>query len=109
MANPIESKAPRNRHPVDELGDVRRRIRELQEREAELRRTILAGECDLTGDECEAEIVDKVHERLDEAALKLEFGMTRLRPFLQTKPFQMVRVTDRGGDESVRKTSGRLT
>ena len=40
-----------NRHPADELADLRARMRDLKAREAELRRVLLFGESGLCGDD----------------------------------------------------------
>jgi hypothetical protein len=45
-----------NRHPADELADVRAGLKRLQEREGELRALLLAKNADLVGDEYSAEI-----------------------------------------------------
>jgi hypothetical protein len=47
-----------NRHPVDELADVRDEVRHLQEREGELRKVLLQPGASLTGDEYRAEVRD---------------------------------------------------
>lgn len=74
---------PRNRHPVDELADVRAEVKRLQLREAELRKLILAEECELTGDQYEAVIRRQESERIDVDRLRRELGMERLRPFVK--------------------------
>lgn len=79
-----------NRHPVDELADVREAMKVLKTREAELRAAILTHECGLTGDEYEATIKETETERVDTKELKKEFGLEKLRPFL--KPVRAVTV-----------------
>ena len=54
----------RNRHPADELGDVRAQIKTLQEREEELRRELLDPDADRVGDEWRAEVCHREQERL---------------------------------------------
>jgi hypothetical protein len=46
----------RNRHPVDELGDIRAEIKKLEERDAELREQIISGKCSPDGDQYRAAI-----------------------------------------------------
>jgi hypothetical protein len=84
-----------NRHPVDELADVRAQIRRLQTREAELRDTILAGTCGLIGDQHEASVRISESERVDVSALRKELGLERLRPFLRATSIKTVRVSER--------------
>jgi hypothetical protein len=76
---------PTNRHPVDELADIREQIRSLQFREKELRRMILDGECEAMGFDYEAYVTPNTYERIDLHRLKQEFGMQALRPFLQSR------------------------
>lgn len=71
----------RNRHPVDELADVRTQIRELQICEDELRRQVLVGECGLVGDEYKACIREGTQGRLDTRALRAHYGPDALAPF----------------------------
>ncbi len=73
-----------NRAPADELVDVREKIRYLKDREEFLRGRMLAGECSLVGDDFEVVISKTKSERLDTAAIKREFGLATLRPFLTT-------------------------
>jgi hypothetical protein len=40
-----------NRHPVDELADLRMQTREMEQRIEELRELIISGACGLIGDE----------------------------------------------------------
>jgi hypothetical protein len=84
-----------NRHPVDELADVRAQMRQLKEREDALRRTILAGGCSLVGDEFEAAITKKTANRLDQAAAVRELGMKLLLPFMIRSEITAIRVKER--------------
>jgi hypothetical protein len=47
----MKSNGKTNRHPTDELADIRGQIKTLQERESKLRAMLLNGDCDLTGDD----------------------------------------------------------
>jgi hypothetical protein len=83
-----------NRHPVDELADIRAQIRELKAKEDDLRSVILAGNCSLLGCEYKAAISKHSVSRLDQAAAVRELGMERLRPFMTNSEFTVVKVTE---------------
>ncbi len=82
----------RNRHPVDELADVRTEIKTLQAKEAELRDLIIAEGCDLEGEEFEANVSRVESLKLDTKAVRKEFGDERLRAFLKPSEVLTVRV-----------------
>jgi len=84
-----------NRHPVDELADIRATIRHLQEREGNLRAAILAGACSLTGDQHLATVTTQSTQRFDKAAAIRALGMERLRPFMSEAEFKIVKVRAR--------------
>jgi hypothetical protein len=63
-----------NRHPADELADVRSEIRRLQTREAELRVELLAGQCGLVGDDNVVTITERDQCRLDLIAVRKRYG-----------------------------------
>jgi len=71
-----------NRHPVDELADLRAKIAKLEGRADYLRRTIIAGGCSLEGDEHVAMVKTTARQVLDTKAVRQEFGDARLRPFM---------------------------
>jgi hypothetical protein len=71
-----------NRHPVDELADLRFEIALLQRRADALRDVILSGGCSLVGDEHRALIQVTNQNRVDVAALRRELSPERLRPFV---------------------------
>ena len=81
--------ARQNRHPADQLADVRAEIRALQQREDELRRQLVESG-DLTGAEWKAQIVNRTQERLDCDAVIKHFGKTALQPFLKRLEFEQV-------------------
>lgn len=85
-----------NRHPVDELVEVRERLRELEQHHDWLRDQILAGECGLVGDEHEASITVRTSERLDLAKIKAELGVEALRPFMTEREVRYVRTRQKG-------------
>jgi hypothetical protein len=76
--------AMNNRHPVDELADVREELRRLEAREKELREMLLADGADLIGDdligddligdEWRARRIDSSQRRLDQVKLVARFG-----------------------------------
>jgi len=83
-----------NRHPVDELADVRAQIKVLQEHEARLRAVVLRGDCALAGDDYVANIKIKPQSRVDLPALQKHFGAA-LKPFLMTRQITQVWVKAR--------------
>ena len=54
-----------NRHPVDDLADIRATIRHLQERADNLRAAILAGACSLSGEQHLATVTAQSTRRFD--------------------------------------------
>lgn len=82
----------RNRHPVDELADVRSEIKSLQAREAEIRALIIGEGCTLDGHEFEASVSTSTALKLDTAGVRKEFGDERLRPWLKPASTVTVRV-----------------
>lgn len=85
----------RNRHPVDELADVREELRKLKVREDELRAEILSGDHGLVGDQFEASVRETSAERIDTGELKKRWGMDKLQPFVRTSSTTTIRVTPR--------------
>lgn len=86
----------RNRHPADELADVRAEIKALQAQEVILRARLLAGD-DLSRADFTAQIVVSQRERLNAAALKAHFGTAALRPFMTATKVQQVWLKARNG------------
>lgn len=80
-------------HPVDELVEVRSQIRALKAREDELRQKIIETG-DRVGDRFKASVITNEREQLDHAALKREFGMAMLRPFVKTQTTTFVRTKE---------------
>ena len=86
----------RNRHPADELADVRADIKQLELREEELRRALLADGADRLGVQWEAAIQDRAQERLDAKAAIEHFGTAAMKPFLRKIEFRVVKLKYRG-------------
>lgn len=83
----------RNRHPVDELADVRAAIRDLQAREAELKEIVVHLDgCRLEGDDFEGVVTWATAERVDTAALRKHLGEDGIKPFLKPTSTVTVRV-----------------
>ena len=87
-----------NRHPVDDLADIRATIRHLQERADTLRAAILAGACSLTGEQHLATVTARSTRRFDKAAAIRALGMERLRPFMSEAQVKIVKVRAPCGD-----------
>jgi hypothetical protein len=84
-----------NRHPVDDLAELRARINALQERADELRHAIIEGRCSLVGDQNEARVRRHVTQRVNQAAIVRELGAERLRPFMTSTEVVSVLVSER--------------
>jgi N-methylhydantoinase B/oxoprolinase/acetone carboxylase alpha subunit len=88
-----------NRHPVDQLADVRVQIAALKAREDELRKLILSGEADYRGDEWWADITTQSAKRIDTAAVREAFSEERLAPFMRESVTKTIRLKPRTADE----------
>lgn len=84
-----------NRHPVDRLADIRAELRELKEREEQLRNEILKGECELWGDEFEACIVRAEQERISLKAIRRKMGREWIREFTESNSVVTIRLKKR--------------
>jgi hypothetical protein len=84
-----------NTHPVDELADIRAKIKLLEEREAELRAVLLAGECSLVGGTHVAWIAEQEQTRLDTVAARKALGEEVLAPFTVVQRVRQVRLSVR--------------
>ena len=67
-----------NRHPVDQLADVRAEIKNLQEREAQLRTQLLDKDAHLVGSDFRARVNTRKQMRLDRKLLEEKFGKTEV-------------------------------
>ena len=62
-----------NRHPVDELADLRKQMHQTEQRIEELRELIISGACSLVGDEHAATLEERTSQRVDIKELRREF------------------------------------
>ena len=85
-------RSSRNRHPVDELADIRAELKRLEAREAELKAVVMAEGCNLEGDEFEATVTRASAERVDTTAVRKHLGEDGIKPFLKRSETVTVRV-----------------
>ena len=84
-----------NRHPVDELADVRSEIRRLEGREQELRAYLLEHANDRIGIEYIASIGEQRRSRVDIKALADEIGHSLMQRFTHFTSCRLVRLWER--------------
>jgi hypothetical protein len=72
-----------NRHPVDELADLRKQMCQTEQRIEELRELILSGAYSLVGDEHAATLKVRTSQRVDIKDLKRAFGEKAVAPFVR--------------------------
>jgi hypothetical protein len=72
-----------NRHPVDELADLRKQNRQTAQRIEELRELIISGACGLVGDEHTATLKLRIGQRIDIKELQRAFGAEAVAPFVR--------------------------
>jgi hypothetical protein len=89
-----------NRHPVDELADVREQIKKLEARERELRNIVLSRECSFVGDEYEAAVVMQRRSRLDTREIKRQLGLEALQRFMMSTEVAIVKLARLGNGDS---------
>jgi hypothetical protein len=88
-----------NRHPVDELADIRSEIKRLTVREEELRRYLLEHPNDREGDDYVVSIASQSRKRVDLKRLADEIGATLLQRFTSYTSFLAVRLRERPGEQ----------
>lgn len=81
-----------NVHPVDELFSLREEIKILQEREEEIRRSLLEPGADLSGKQYQAYIQPSSRETLDKNALIADLGKAAVQPYLKTTLVRSVKL-----------------
>jgi hypothetical protein len=89
-----------NRHPVDELADVRAQMHRLEQRERELRKMILDGECLPIGDDYEADVVMQRRNTLDTKEIKRQLGLEALQRFMMSTEVAIVKLSRLGNGDS---------
>jgi hypothetical protein len=91
MDDKVRSLHGHNRHPADELADIRAQIKELEARQQVLREWLIAHPHDLRGASVRAAIHEWEKRRvLDQRASKAFFGMERLQAFYKPAPLTVV-------------------
>jgi CRISPR/Cas system-associated exonuclease Cas4 (RecB family) len=89
------AKVGSNRHPADEMADVRERIAEFQEREAELREILIAAtEAERVGEEWIALFSEQHRKLLCREALTDHFGAEALQPFMRESVATVLKLKD---------------
>jgi hypothetical protein len=81
-----------NRHPADELADVRAELRRLEDREQKLRAYLLEHPDDRIGAEHVASVGEQQRKRVDLKALADEIGASLLQRFTAFSTCRIVRV-----------------
>jgi hypothetical protein len=81
-----------NRHPVDELADIRAEIRPLEDREQELRTFVLEHPDDREGIEYLASVREQRREHVDLKGLANEIGGSLLQRFTSYRACLTVRL-----------------
>jgi len=84
-----------NLAPADRLARVREDIRILKAEEEELKDGFKAGDLDTVGDEHVVVITTSRSEKIDTQALKREWGMAKLRPFVTETETTFVKLKKR--------------
>jgi hypothetical protein len=79
---------PVNRHPVDELADVRAEIKRLEERESELQEALLKPGAELVGEEHQAHRIEYDRRHLDRDLLVSRFGEAAIAKCYVLTPFR---------------------
>ena len=90
-----------NVHPADELAAVREEIKQLQDREAHLRRSLLeADEADRDGRQYRATVILSNRESIDKAAIVAALGFEIVAPFMRSTPVQTLKTIRKSDDTS---------
>src|SRR6266704_459066 len=84
-----------NRHPVDELAEIRAERRRLGEREEALRLQLLLAGADLEGDEHVASVHEFEREELDRDALEQRFGKAMVAACVRIVSYRIVSLSRR--------------
>jgi hypothetical protein len=84
-----------NRHPVDELAEIRAEKRRLSERENALRMRLLMTGADLVGDEQIAQVLEFERKELDRSALEQRFGKAAVAACVHRVAYKIVSLSKR--------------
>jgi hypothetical protein len=84
-----------NRHPADELADIRSEIRQLEDREKELRAYLLEHPEDRIGVEHIASVGSQTRKRINLKGLADEIGLSLLQRFTSFSSSIVVRLRER--------------
>jgi hypothetical protein len=96
VAAPPPRRPNSNRHPADQIADIRQQIKVLKEQETELReRLINASGLDRVGDDWIAKVSEQKRHSLDQKALKNHFGAHALQPFMRESVATVLKLIDR--------------
>ena len=96
VATPPPRRSISNRHPADQIADVRQQISVLKKQETDLREILInATELDRTGDDWIAKVSEQKRRSLDQEALKHHFGADALQFFMRESVATALRLVDR--------------
>lgn len=88
-----------NRHPADELADIRSEIQKLEKRETELREYLIGNQHDLDGDEFSVFLTKMSRTTVDRKAIEKAMGKSWLEKFLKNSEMIRVVVRERVANE----------
>jgi PD-(D/E)XK nuclease superfamily len=85
-----------NRHPADQIADVKQQIAVLKKQETDLREILInATELDRVGDDWIAKVSEQKKRLLDREALENHFGADTLQPFMRESVATVLKLMDR--------------
>jgi hypothetical protein len=84
-----------NRHPADELADIRTERKRLEEREQELRDVLLADGATLEGNDWSARLLQCDQYHLSRPMLEKRFGKQAIRECLRVIPITVIQLEQR--------------
>jgi hypothetical protein len=97
VATPPPPRRPiSDRHPADQIADVRQQIAVLKKQETDLREILIhATELDRVGDDWIAKVSEQKRHLLDREALENHFGADALQPFMRESVATVLKLIDR--------------
>lgn len=84
-----------NIHPVDELAATREEIKQLTDRESQLRAALLAEGADLDGKQYQGFIQSSSRETVQKDALIAEYGRKAIEPFIKTTAVRSLKLIEK--------------